>query len=117
MGRRDDDDDDDAARKRAKRSRRRKKRAGRTSPHTKGARIVLPSFALVLCPIQSFFFFLFLFFFFCYSFVACICGELSPFYVCDNWLDENYGDVSQFSAIICEMVFTFLAVKYNFHLL
>lgn len=105
MGRRDDDDDDDAARKRAKRSRRRKKRARRTLPHTKGARIVLPSFALVLCPIQSFFFFLFLFFlFFCYSFVA---WKLSPFYICDNWLDEDYGDVSQFSAIICKMDFYF----------
>lgn len=43
--------------------------------------------------------------FFCYSFVACICGKLSPFYACDNWLDEDYGDVSQFSAVICEMVF------------
>lgn len=57
---------------------------------------------------DSEFLFLFIFvsfFFFCYSFVACICGKLSPFYVCDNWLDEDYGDVSQFSAIICEMDF------------
>lgn len=44
-------------------------------------------------------------FFFCYSFVARICEKLSPFCVCDNWLDEDYGDVSRFSAIICEMVF------------
>lgn len=43
----------------------------------------------------------FVFFFF----VACIYGKLSPFYVCDNWLDENYSDVSQFSAVIRETVF------------
>lgn len=54
---------------------------------------------------DSEFLFLFVLLFFCYSFVARICEKLSPFCVCDNWLDEDYGDVSQFSAIICEMVF------------